>query len=254
MTRVKGNVLDELNHADRWLTTTEVMKRLEGVIPHCTRSSVGRALRRLQSAGLAVRKWIPGDQCGNRQWATTANSADANFPEAKPTFRVKLAPVKRVKKTTKQPRLRLVKTIQVVNAVVQNNTNQGDLIMQIEQGVEAIVAEWVAADKKFSAHDVTKELRDRVNAGTLQVDPGVAGTVQVGGQTVTRVEHKFVRDAVHTLMVTGSFNYDRAHNGDFFEYFPKPAVVAAPPAIDPANDPSTPPTTDGGTYDGSSTL
>lgn len=118
--------------------------------------------------------------------------------------------------------------------------------MQIEQGVETVVSELVAADKKFSAHDVTKELRDRVNAGTIQVDPNLAGTAHVGGKSVTKIEHSFVKDTVHKIMTSGKFAYDRSHNGTFFEYFP-PAPITPPTT-------GTPTPTSGSSYDGGSTL
>jgi hypothetical protein len=239
MTNVKGRVKEELQKATAWVSTTDMVGLVGG-----SHSSVGRALRQLWTENIADKKSIAGDRYGRKQWLHL-DHAGKNFQNAAiptKTVWVKPGPKKvKTKKTRTQP----------LASITPINHSQGDLIMQIEQGVETIVGEFVAADKKFTAHDITKELRDRVNAGTIQVDPGLAGTAHVGGKDVTKIEHSFVRDAVHMLMTGNRFpNYGRAHTGTFFEYFPQ---AAAPPA--PAsNDPSTPPAADGGSYDGNSTL
>ena len=240
MTRVMDTVLQELRNATAWLSTNDLVVKTGN-----THSSVGRALRRLWTADKVTKLKMKADRYGRMQWATPLNGTDPLFMYATSPTPTVYAPTGKRKKKAKQ-----LATITPINSTVANN--QGALIMQIEQGVEEIVTEFVKADKKFTAHDVTKELRDRVNAGTIQVDPGLAGTAHVGGKDVTKIEHALVRDAVHSLMTSGKFPYDRSHTGQYFEYFP---AAAAPPATDPnASSSNAPPSQDGGSYDGNSTL
>ncbi len=239
MTRVMDTVLQELRTATAWLSTNDLV-----ALTGKSHPSVGRALRRLWYWDKVDKKKMSGDRFGRMQWATPQNGVDQSFPEADPptsTVYVKKSSQQHAKRTRHNGSLATITPI--------SSANQGDLIMQIEQGVEAIVSKLVQDQIKFSAHDITAELRKQVNDGTIQVDPGLAGTVFVQslGKAVTKIEHPIVRDAVHALMTSGKYDYDRTHNGDFFEYSPKapdPASTGSAPAAPTSSTP----------YDGSSTL
>lgn len=236
MTRVKDLVKAELERATTWLSTNDVVLAVGK--PH---GSVGRALRRLWAEKGLAKAAMHHDRYGRMQWLLEAKNVPG-VPDAQPPTQT-IYKKRAAKKTNRQKKSN--------GGAVATASTQGDLTMQIEQGVETVVAEWVAAGKKFSAHDVTKELRERVNQDKIQVDPGLAGTAHVGGRNVTKIEHDLVRDAVHMLMTSSKFDYDRAHNGTHFEYFPLPANTVA---ATPSTDPSAPPAADGGSYTGSSTL
>jgi hypothetical protein len=229
MRGTKEKVKVELERATAWLSTTTLVTLLGG-----TRSSVGRALRYLYAENLVHKKVIPGSKRVTMQWILS-KYAGRHYPDATPVWTMKA----------------------VVPATIlsTNFTNPtGDLQMQIEQGVDTVVTEWVTAEKKFSAHDVTEELRKRVNDGSIQLDPGLAGTAYVGGKDVTKVEHKFIKEAVSKLMGSNRFpDYVREHNpAGFYEYLPiAQSAGSAPAAVDPAG---TPPAASGSSYDGSSTL
>ena len=125
--------------------------------------------------------------------------------------------------------------------------------------VEVVVNEFVAATKQFSAHDVTNEVRNRVNVGTLTVDKAEVGVVHIaakdangaviGGQEMPRIDHDSIKDAVtemfHNDKMTG---YDRVFTGVFFNYGP---AAAAPAPVDPATPT---PAADGSSYSGDPTL
>lgn len=230
---VINEVFEELEKAKRWMTTTELTEKLNR-----KRSSVGRALRRLYARDSVSKDLLP-DARNLRQWATKVNGADANFPAApaganKPTK----------KKKGKVPKLRVIASNPPLNA-----TSQGDLDMQMKEAVETVLKEWVAAERKFSAHEVTIEIRNRVNAGTVTIDPDLAGTTTAPTGKVTNIKHDLVRPHVHTYM-DSERKYDQNMNpGGFFEYVP---VKQADPDPNAGTPPA--PTTSGSTYDGSSTL
>jgi hypothetical protein len=238
MRRVMDLVLGELALASAWMTTTEICEKMSR-----KRGSVGRALRRLEARDSITKLKVLGDEMGNMEWAIPSKLP---LPHA--------APKVRPKKLGKTRRVHMKHPVQMLSI---NLTNQGDLQMHIETGAEAIVVEWVAAEKTFSAHDVTEELRKRVNDGAAQLDPALAGTTHVGGKDVTKVEHTFVKAAVTKLMSGNRFpDYVREHNpGGFYEYKPIAKSAGLPAtAPDPAGSSGTPPAASGSSYDGSSTL
>jgi hypothetical protein len=231
---IANEVFEELKKASRWMTTIELTELLNK-----KHSSVGRALRHLWARSSAVRVRIPDYAAGYiSEWATVTNSVDANFPHAPQR------PAKPRPKKAKVPKLRVVASNPNLNT-----TSQGDLTMQIEQAVETVLKEWIPAEKKFSAHDVTREIRSRVNAGTITIDPALAGTAGTTTGPVTNIKHDLVRDAVHHQM-TGVVTYTQDFNqaGNFFEYVP------TKPVADPNTGTPPTPSTNGSTYDGSSTL
>lgn len=129
-----------------------------------------------------------------------------------------------------------------------------------EKAVRIIVEEFIQQGKKFSAYDVTKLLRERVNAAPVMASAaGIeaeTGTVHVQGQAVARIEHDAVRDVVRTIYNNQEMaGYECNYNGTYFEYQPATTKAVLPLDPDPAApDPATPAPATGGNYDGSPTL
>jgi hypothetical protein len=222
MTRVKDTVKNHLEYATAWLSTNDVAAQLK-----ISGSSAGRALRRLRADGVVANKKLANDRFGRMQWISTLH-LNSNFSDATTPTNILY-----VRKTAATPKTK------------QLTLPAGDLKMQIKMAVDVIVTEWVKANKAFSAHDVTVELRHRVNSGALQVDPGLAGTAKVGGKDVTNIEHAIVKEIVEQMWSDKDFLADRKHNGTYFTYDPNISPPSASPA--PAAD-------DGTNYDGNSTL
>lgn len=241
----KSRVKAELERATTWLSTTDLVTLLGG-----TRSSVGRALRYLYAEAFVNKKELPGCRRVTMQWLY-AKYAGRHYPDATPQWSSK--PVV-IKARPMQGKAIIASTPNTQPNAFAQLWKQGDLQMQIEQGIETVAAEWVAAEKTFTAHDITEELRKRVNDGSIQLDPGLAGTAHVGGKDVTRVEHIFVREGVRKLMGSNRFpDYTRQHNpAGFNEYLPIAKSASSTPATpDPTG---ATPAADGSSYDGSSTL
>lgn len=96
------------------------------------------------------------------------------------------------------------------------------------------IDELVSAKSTFSAHDVTKKLRDMVKDGKATVDHTETGTVYAYGKTLPRIEHEDVKGIVHEYFSTGKMgSYTRFMDGDHWAYSePKAAQVTAnPPPI-----------------------
>ena len=95
--------------------------------------------------------------------------------------------------------------------------------------VDAVVQSFVASQSRFSAHEITKALRESVNGGVVVVDPLETGTVHVAGKDVPKIEHEAVKGIVHDLFQASKMDgYARSHTGEFWEY-----SVAPPAPIDP---------------------
>jgi len=127
----------------------------------------------------------------------------------------------------------------------------------LEAAVRSTITDLIQQGKKFSAYDVTKALRDKVNVvdptQPSLVDTQEVGVVHVQGQAVPRIDHDEVRDLVRTIYTNQEMvGYECDHNGTYFEYHPATAKAADPAPAAP--DPSTPPATSGGSYDGTPTL
>lgn len=118
----------------------------------------------------------------------------------------------------------------------------------IAEAAEAIVKENLVLGTKFSAWDVTHELRRRAAVdpkGFLDIDD----TVHMNGVEVPNIGHDVVRGAVHGLFDAGEMSgWDRTHNGAFFEYAPAtPTLPPLPVSTPGCGGPGKP-------YDGSPTL
>lgn len=230
----KKDVEAELKSATAWLTTRDLANHMLS-----KPSSVGRSLRRLFYEGKVLKEKLAGDRYGRMQWIHVDNAGvGMSFGRAA------------------SPNLTIV-SLQA-KPVTHTVPNIGGIIMQIEQGVDTIITEWVGAGRRFSAHEVTKELRNRANSGALQIDPGISGTISIGGKDVTKIEHNLVKEATHRAMLSGKFDsYDREHDGTHFEYFPVSTSPALVDKTNPSGDQTQPDQAalaTGNDYDGSSTL
>ncbi len=208
----KQSIYAELQGSS-WLSVPDLAGRVTGTCE----STISRALRKLRAEGLAEGIRIPGDSHCRKQWRKGSSAVVG-------------------------PRARMLRTPTAGLTPAQRQ----ELTMQIEQAVEAVITDFTAALKRFSVHDVTNEIRDRVNKGVLSIDRALAGTAPNVSPTTTNIRHEDVKPAVVEAFASGKLpGYDRTHNGTFFEYHP--AAPATVPPTPPSADPAKP-------YDGSSTL
>lgn len=108
--------------------------------------------------------------------------------------------------------------------------------MNLQDAIENVINDFMKGDKEFSAHDITVELRERVNAKTLIVD-GV-GTVKVtasgGSVDASRIVHNDVRDIVVDMFQSNKLTgYTRTNTGSFWLYHSVNAPVTRPVATAP---------------------
>jgi hypothetical protein len=222
-------------------------------------STIRSALGKCLLDSLAEFQRIPKDRFGCKEWRITQKGSDyvLNTPVKPP----------KAPKTKKIPASTTGTT--PTSAGVASVSLPGNGAPTFARAVEDTVQEFVTSGKKFSAHDITVAVREKINAGTVMVDPVETGTVYVGGKDVPRIQHNDVRDVVHDLFHSQSqtlTGYSRVNNGQFWEYGPvslqqnvlvgNPLPVAqAPVVVSPAqqtqDDDQTPPVSD---YDGSPTL
>jgi hypothetical protein len=114
--------------------------------------------------------------------------------------------------------------------------------------IETTVKCYVGTKTKFSAHDVTNDLRTRVADGSANVDTAETGTVHVGGKDVAKIDHEIVKEAVHDIFHSGEMEwYNRTHNGSHWEY----SEAVDPVSVSDDDDPADAPKDD---YDGSPSL
>ena len=98
------------------------------------------------------------------------------------------------------------------------------------------VKELAGNDQTFSVHDITREVRSKVNAGILEIPE-----VEVHGASFRfDIPHAKVKNLFDELWRSGAFAPDfslsRNFNGTYFEYTPSPvapvaSVTVAQPAI-----------------------
>lgn len=115
-------------------------------------------------------------------------------------------------------------------------TNKPSLIKAVGN---LLVNEFVTSGKMFTAHDVTKRLREHAlnhfaakdQHALLFVDPKENGTVWVQGQQVARIEHEDVKAIVHELFNTGGMQgIDRINENGRWEYDTVANIAARNPA------------------------
>lgn len=128
------------------------------------------------------------------------------------------------------------------SSTLQSVTLQTAVLMQVK--------EFAAANIAFSVHDITREVRSKVNSGALEIPE-----VEVAGASFRfDIPHTKVKALFNELWETGVFDpdfaLDRQFNGTYFEFTPK-AVSATPTtvpvtvnsAVNVAQPPIVPPTT-----------
>ncbi len=114
--------------------------------------------------------------------------------------------------------------------------------ISLNTAVLVAIQSLVASQKSFSAHDVTKKIRELSNSGQFSI--ANADTQELDGVEYEVIEHSDVRSIVEELWVSGVCEYSglaRKFNGQFYEYFleDKPRVsvtagVAQPSPVSPA--------------------
>lgn len=254
--------------AKRWMCVSD----LANALPGTSRGSIGRALRKepMLYKGMV----IPDDRYNRKQWASVLADT-TGWLDAIPT--------------PGPPRTRNVskkkKTATPVSAVVASSpsykgfnlmcvpANKPSLIRAVG---DLVLSEFVPAQKKFSAHDVTKRLREQVlqQVEALDpvlrqtyvpiVDPFETGYAHVSGKQVSKIEHEDVKGIVHELFQVQAFaGYGRVHVGSHWEYdllanlpviTPDPSPIAiSSPTTSPSPDPAVAGVA-GAAYDGSSTI
>lgn len=90
------------------------------------------------------------------------------------------------------------------------------------------VKEFASANRPFSVHNITQEIRNKVNSGALEIPE-----VEVSGASFRfDIPHVKVKSIFDDLWNSGVFNPDftltRQFNGTFFDYTPQPVQSAAP--------------------------
>ena len=217
-----------------WVTGAEAVKLLEKLGYRSTTMKLRSSLMRLSRYFLVEGKKRGGDRYGRKEWKLTPDGA---------TYA--LNPLTKTPKTssTGSKRSQGKKTLMCIDP---SKTS-------LNAAIESVVVGLVTSGETFSAHDVTKELRERVAKGSVSLDIAETGTIHIHGIDVAKVEHDYVRDATHELFHTGKMSsYVRNHNGNYWTYAPAPAAAPDP---DPATpDPSGTPPVASGSYDGTPTL
>lgn len=260
---IKDLVQKELQAADKWMSVADLYDSTS-----YNANTISRILR--SNKNLFKSEIIPGDPKRRKQWAyfdkDTTNWTNATSRRTpKVLFR-------RTSKLSKP-----AAPAKAVAAIIPNNPTYQGFPMCLSAATAAkpsliqavgdlVTSEFLPAQKKFSAHDVTKRMRELVSQPTTTVNPAETGTVHVAGKSVPKIAHDDVREIVHELFSQGLLTgYDRIHNGTHFEYdtlaaiaaadsWAKAAAAAATAAATPTTTSSTPAGQDGSSYDGSSTI
>lgn len=118
---------------------------------------------------------------------------------------------------------------------LQTVTLQTAVLMQVK--------EFANNNKAFSVHDITREVRSKVNQGVLEIPE-----VEVAGASFRfDIPHAKVKALFDELWRTGVFDPDfslnRNFNGTYFEYTPSPVASVAPAIPTPTFTVSQPPVT-----------
>ena len=241
-----------------WLKTKEIDAKLQKIGLVKSRSTIRHMLANMVHVGMADSRKT-NDRYNRKEWTLTQKGI---------AFSMTPCPVK----APKTPRTK--------KAVGTNQGSKGSpartTTMCIDASkptlnvaIEALVVMKAASTQPFSAHDITKSLREKVlleaagSLGGIYIDKDETGVVHVRDRAQTfevpKIDHDYVRDVVHELFHQGKMpSYARHHTGKHWEYeFTTPAVLVVVPNSDPATDPATDPApvaADGSTYDGTPTL
>lgn len=270
-------VREVIARATAWVSVSEIREELASKGKKLSASTVRKKLR--EEAGLLYKcEKIPGDRYGRFQWAfsavDTTGWSDASIP----------VPLQKASSKPKTPAgsPASVSTYAMYGGLILMcaPTNKPTLIKAIG---DLLVNEFVTCGKTFTAHDVTKRLRelvlkqakdidDQCKATNTRisyvplVDSNETGVVHVQGLQVPKIDHEDVKNTVHDIFNAGGMpGIDRIHGGTHWEYDTVANIAARQPASLPqavvVSDPSTAPGadpavagTDGSSYDGSSTI
>lgn len=263
MTPTAENIRAVLALATRWMCVSDIFNALpQKASPGAIRRALGR-----ETPGTYKSMKVPGDSKGRKQWALDVDTTGwANATPSKVTY----SPRNRRMTQMTLPYSNQAKPYVAAATVIAINPRykgfpmclpvttaaKTSLIMAVG---DLVTNEFLPGQKKFSAHDVTKRLRELVSQPTTAVNPAETGTVNVKGKAVPKVEHEDVRNIVHELFNQGLLaGYDRYMDGGHWTYDLTANVAAAIPApvvqATQAPDPVIVAGTDGGSYDGSSTI
>lgn len=212
-----------------------------------SKSAIRRGLQRMKNFGLAIDQKAK-DRYGSKQWQLTQYGASIPPTPVKPPKVSKTRSSKGKGGTQKSSKG------SSGSGTTMCMPNKPTLV----DATTKLVSELVAAQKTFSAYEVTKQLRELAKDGKVSIDKNETGSVWVTGVEVPKIVHDDIRDIVHDLFNNGKLSgYDRQHNGTYFEYQVATAPVAVTPvaSVDPAADPvADAPVVDTGSYSGDPTL
>jgi hypothetical protein len=218
-----------------WITGAEATNLLKQFGYLTSTVALRPCLSRMSHKGYVEGRKRVGDRYGRREWKLTPVGLQLSI-NGTPPAKIKIPTGSK----GSQGR-------QATMCIDPNKTS-------LNAAIESVVLGLMTDSKTFSAHDVTKELRERVSKGSVPLDLAETGTVHIHGVDVAKVEHDYVRDATHELFHQGKMTgYVRNHNGNYWTYAPAPAASPDPDPATPDPSPSTPPVASG-SYDGSSTL
>lgn len=244
-TMVTWKVEDALATKTGWVCTAELAAELQ-----LSTKSVGGALRKMFAKNKTVRKTEPGYR---RLWALKS-VFDSGIRLTMPT-----RPARKTKKKATSTSAKAASGTSGTRTANMCLPNKPTLV----KAVTDLVNEKVTTKATFSAHDITKELREKVLAEAKEaaqnLPPNQAaakaslqdGTVWVQGLAVTKISHDDVKEVVKHLFASNQMiDYLSSFNGTYLEYGPN--VTSS---VDPDPAPLVPdPTSGGGAYDGSSTI
>lgn len=166
MTTQSAKALEILQTTNRPMSWMELVSG----IPGSCGETVSRALRRLCRKGLVERQpQDPTKPNGVKLWTAKTASQLSFAPTA--------ASASSSGKTT-------------IMCLPQNKPTTVTATLQT-------LKEMLDAKKPFSAHDVTKKMRDDIKDGKISIDHTENGTVFAYGKTLARIEHDVVKDIVH---------------------------------------------------------
>lgn len=248
----------KLETADKWTCVSDLYAST-----NLNPGTIARILRSHPELFVSMR--IPGDRYHRKQWAFHKKDT-TNWGNAVP---VKLTHPKKRKQLSLPVSASSVSTPSYGGVTMCLSASAASKPSLVKAVGDLVTLEFIPAQKKFSAHDVTKRLREIVSQATsTTIDPSETGTVFIksANKAVPKIVHEDVRDIVHEVFNQGLMNgYGRQMNsGGFMEYdllsnlqTSSGPVTVTNPVPDPSTatpDPTPTPTADGSTYDGSSTI
>lgn len=210
---LKSEAFEILKKTARPMTVAELAK----AIPFSFDGTISRAMRALCAKGCVTRQpKDPAKPRGTKLWSVVPNAV---FPQR----RSKPAPVPQ---TAVPPTSSTGSSGKVITMCLPQN--KPTLVTATIQAIE----EMVNSKQPFSAHDITKKLRDMVKDGTARVDHTETGTVHAYGKTLARIEHGDVRDVVHEYFLTGKMvGWIREMDGDHWIYKEAMQSASIPPPV-----------------------